>query len=135
MMSARLPSVKPMPAAAQPEYEFSIDTTTGMSAPPIGMMSVTPSTSATTVIAQNTMWFCVTKKMPIRTSMPTASAMLRRWRAGRMIGLPDIRAASFRNAMIEPVNVMAPMATPIDISIRLEPWISPGAPMPNASGA
>ena len=45
MISAMLPSVKPMPAAAQPEYEFSIDTTTGMSAPPIGMMIRTPNSN------------------------------------------------------------------------------------------
>jgi hypothetical protein len=38
MISAELPSVNPMPAAAQPEYEFSIEITTGMSAPPIGMI-------------------------------------------------------------------------------------------------
>jgi hypothetical protein len=37
MISAELPSVNPMPAAAQPEYEFSIEITTGMSAPPIGI--------------------------------------------------------------------------------------------------
>ena len=53
MMSATLPSVKPMPAAAQPEYEFSIDTTTGMSAPPIGMMISTPSVRAASTISQN----------------------------------------------------------------------------------
>ena len=46
MISAELPSVKPMPAAAQPEYELSIEITTGMSAPPIGMMISTPSAKA-----------------------------------------------------------------------------------------
>jgi NAD(P) transhydrogenase subunit beta len=35
-----------MPAAAQPEYELSIEITTGMSAPPIGMMINAPSESA-----------------------------------------------------------------------------------------
>src|SRR4029079_11761351 len=53
MISAVLPSVKPMPAAAQPEYELSIEITTGMSAPPIGMMINTPRASDTSVIAQN----------------------------------------------------------------------------------
>ena len=52
MISAELPSVKPMPAAAQPEYEFSIEITTGMSAPPIGMIISTPSTSARMMISQ-----------------------------------------------------------------------------------
>ena len=46
MISAELPSVKPMPAAAQPEYELSIEITTGMSAPPIGMMISAPNTKA-----------------------------------------------------------------------------------------
>ena len=52
-----------------------------------------------------------------------------------MIGLPDMRPESFKNAMIEPVKVMAPMATPSDISTRLWTRMSPGTPIPNASGA
>ena len=36
--------------------------------------------------------------------------------------------------MIEPVKVMAPMATPSDISIRLCAWILPTVPMANAAG-
>tara|TARA_B100001142_G_C13827981_1_gene459251 strand:+ start:291 stop:518 length:228 start_codon:yes stop_codon:yes gene_type:complete len=34
--------VKPMPAAAHPEYEFNIDITTGISAPPIGIINKKP---------------------------------------------------------------------------------------------
>ena len=45
MRSAKLPSTKPVAATAMPVYEFSSDTTTGMSAPPIGITSWTPSTS------------------------------------------------------------------------------------------
>ena len=52
MMSATFSSVKPSAAAAQPEYEFSIETTTGMSAPPIGMMSSTPISSERPASAQ-----------------------------------------------------------------------------------
>ena len=52
-----------------------------------------------------------------------------------MIGLPDMRPDSLANAMTEPVKVMAPMATPSDISIRLAKWMAPGSPMPNESGA
>ncbi len=37
--------------------------------------------------------------------------------------------------MIEPEKVIAPMATPIDISTRLAPWILPSVPMPKATGA
>src|SRR3984893_522391 len=57
------------------------------------------------------------------------------WRPGSVIGAPLMRPESFRNAIMEPVNVMAPMATPSDISIRLWPWIAPSTPMPNAAGA
>ena len=35
-------NVKPMPQAAQPEYELSIEITTGISAPPIGMTTKKP---------------------------------------------------------------------------------------------
>jgi hypothetical protein len=49
MISIELFSEKPMPAAAQPDWEFGIDTTAGMSAPPIGMMISTPSTKAMAV--------------------------------------------------------------------------------------
>ena len=56
-------------------------------------------------------------------------------RAGSRIGLPLMRPDSFRKAMIEPVNVTAPMATPSDISIRLWPWMAPSLPMSKAAGA
>ena len=52
-----------------------------------------------------------------------------------MIGAPDMRPDNFANAIIEPVKVMAPMAAPSDISIKLEMRIAPGEPMPMASGA
>ncbi len=58
-----------------------------------------------------------------------------RCRAGRMIGLPDMRPDSLAKAITEPVKVMAPTATPSDISNRLSAAILPGVPMPNASGA
>ena len=57
------------------------------------------------------------------------------WRIGSMIGAPLMRADSLRNAMIEPVNVIAPIATPSAISIRLARGISPGTPMSKARGA
>src|SRR6202011_4839875 len=58
MISIGLFSEKPMPAAAQPEYELSIDTTTGMSAPPIGMMISTPNANATSVMMMNGSHVC-----------------------------------------------------------------------------
>src|SRR5215510_11487929 len=132
-ISAMLPSVKPMPAAAQPEYELSMEMTTGMSAPPIGMMMSPPNSRAASVSAQNSTpappdW----QKKTMSTTISTARPALIRWRAGRMIGLPDMRPDSLAKAMTEPVKVMAPMATPSDISSRLAAAMSPGVPMPNA---
>ena len=71
----------------------------------------------------------------MKTTSATPSAMLMMWRAGRIIGAPLMRPESFMNAITEPVKVNAPMATPSDISTRLAPWILPGVPMSNASGA
>src|SRR5262249_62207622 len=62
MISAELPSVKPMPAAAHPEYELSIEITTGMSAPPIGMMISTPSANDSSGMIQKSTWLDETKK-------------------------------------------------------------------------
>ena len=64
-----------------------------------------------------------------------ASAMLMTCRPGRMIGAPLMRPESFRKAITEPVKVMAPMATPIDISTRLGLWMWPWVPMSKAVGA
>ena len=38
--------------------------------------------------------------------------MLMTWRAGNMIGLPDMRPESLRKAITDPEKVMAPMAAP-----------------------
>ncbi len=51
MISIGLFRVKPIPAAAQPENEFSSDTTTGMSPPPIGAIQNQPNARAKAVIA------------------------------------------------------------------------------------
>ena len=51
-----------------------------------------------------------------------------------MIGDPDIIPWSFKKAIIEPENVIAPTAAPIDISIKLASLMAPGDPRLNASG-
>ena len=53
IISAILFKVKPIPAAAQPEYEFSIDTTTGISAPPIGIIIKNPIMKDRSVTSKN----------------------------------------------------------------------------------
>ena len=51
-----------------------------------------------------------------------------------VIGDPDIRPCNFKKAITEPEKVIAPTAAPIDISIKLAKFISPGCPKLNASG-
>ena len=52
----------------------------------------------------------------------------------KVIGDPDIIPLSFKKAMIEPENVIAPIAAPKDISIKLASFIFPILPRLNASG-
>ena len=49
-------------------------------------------------------------------------------------GLPDIIPRSFKKAIIEPVNVIAPMDAPRDISIKLASLIFPIDPKLKTSG-
>ena len=51
-----------------------------------------------------------------------------------VIGEPDIMPCNFKKAIIDPENVIAPTAAPIDISIKLPSLIFPGFPRLNASG-
>ncbi len=51
-----------------------------------------------------------------------------------VIGEPDIIPLSFRNAIIDPEKVIAPIAAPNDISIKLAIFILPGEPRLNTSG-
>ena len=53
IIKAVFSNVKPIPAAAQPEYEFSIDITTGISAPPIGIIIKKPIKKETAIKIQN----------------------------------------------------------------------------------
>jgi hypothetical protein len=53
IINAVFSNVKPMPAAAHPEYEFNIEMTTGMSAPPIGIISKNPIKNEVAINIQN----------------------------------------------------------------------------------
>ena len=50
-----------MPAAAQPEYELSIEITTGISAPPIGIINRNPIKKETANNVQKRLDDCVTQ--------------------------------------------------------------------------
>jgi len=96
MINARLPSVKPMPAAAQPEYELSIDTTTGMSAPPIGMISVTPTTSESAISRNSQIPLSEPTNSAMQASIPDAQQNVDRMALGQQYRLAVIRSESFR---------------------------------------
>ena len=51
-----------------------------------------------------------------------------------VMGAPDIIPLSFKKAIIDPENVIAPTAAPIDISIKLASLIFPETPRLKASG-
>jgi hypothetical protein len=55
-ISTLLPIIKPVNAAAIPEKEFSKDTTTGISAPPIGKTIMIPKTLEINIMANNISW-------------------------------------------------------------------------------
>ena len=52
----------------------------------------------------------------------------------KVIGAPDIIPLSFKKAIIDPENVIAPTEAPIDISIKLANFIFPKKPKLNTSG-
>ena len=53
---------------------------------------------------------------------------------GKRNRAPDIIPLNFRNAIIEPENVIAPTEAPIDISIKLANFIFPISPKLKAVG-
>ena len=52
IINSLFPNIKPVVEPAKPEYEFKSEIATGISAPPIGRTSKTPSTKETIVIAR-----------------------------------------------------------------------------------
>ena len=114
-----------------------MEMTTGMSAPPIGMMIRMPiDASDSPVISQKTN---IGSSMKTSTAtkhheQPAPAGIERMAHRQKTIGLPDMRAVQLAAAMTEPVNVMAPMATPkrhLDQAAGEYALISP---MPKAMG-
>ncbi len=125
-----LSSVKPMPQDAQPESEFRTEMTTGMSAPPIGNTTRRPQTRNSTVIAQNAPSPPQpAKASPAKIAVRPSSPLTARW-PGKTSGEPVISPCSFAKATTEPVNVTAPMAEEIAVSIRDCSGRSPPDDMP-----
>ena len=105
-----------------------METTTGMSAPPIAITMCTPNTPATAVmisIDESPPWSgAPTKRVPSRT-MASSRAPFSQWRAGRSKGLPPSVPRSLPYATSDPVKVTMPTNTPRKISIS---WMVASTP-------
>jgi hypothetical protein len=117
-MRAVLSSTNPAAAAARPEYEFRSDTTTGMSAPPMGMTSRKPSRRAVAPrpraariigrasVGKASAYATIT---PNATPAPTSRRPVSTRRPGKEMGLPVIQPLSLPLAMMLPEKVTVPM--------------------------
>ena len=118
-----------------------MDTTTGMSAPPIGTMISTPITKASASMARKAGQFSVAANTKPRPSMARPSTRLSLCCPANCTGAPWNRRNlylpdSLPKAMTEPLKVMAPMAAPKNNSRRLPAGMGvPLATMPNAQGS
>ncbi len=121
-ISRSLLSIKPAAAAAQPEYELSIDTTTGISAPPIEATRCQPNASAISVISSSEK--PCAPLLSVRTNHSssrketTSASRLSLWRCGSISGRDEILPRSLPNATSEPVKVTAPIKMPRKTSVR-----------------
>ena len=111
-----------------------METTTGISAAPIGIIIKKPMRKARMVNPQKKFWFWF-KLNKITTDIKTIprKAFKKCWNL-KVMGLPDIIPCNFPNAIIEPEKVFAPIAEPKLISIRLAIGILPESPIPYALG-
>jgi hypothetical protein len=66
----------------------------------------------------------------VRTAKAASAPRLSQLRPGSISGDDRIRAESLRKATIEPVNVTAPMKTPIDTSAEWMPASAPSSGVP-----
>ena len=105
-----------------------------MSAPPIGIINKKPIKKEIANKTQNRFEDWVKHKKYVTTIIETSIRALSGCWPLNVIGEPDIIPWSFKNAIIEPENVIAPTTAPTDISIKLPSLIFPGYPRLKASG-
>ena len=109
--------MKPAAAAAQPEYELSIETTTGISAPPIDATKCQPNARAIAVMSNTGKILSgLFKNATIKKAETTNAAKFNLWRCGNINAFELILPLNLPNATIEPVNVTAPMKIPKNTS-------------------
>ena len=102
-----------------------MDTTTGMSAPPMGRIRSTPSTRASSVNSSSDAKRSWSTKSAPRPRIARAMSRLIRCWPRNTSGRPVISAWSLAKATSEPVQVTVPMKLPAKSSAMSTP---PGAP-------
>ena len=143
MIRTLLFSTNPVAAAARPEYELRSAMATGMSAPPIGIVSRMPRIDATPTSAQYAQ--VADGSLAIKTPRPIAvrkSSRLTSCWPGKTIGRPgSTRPCSLSKATRLPQNVTPPMSPDRTVgiviwsvgsvaSVRTAPATSTDAPPP-----
>ena len=111
MIRTGLSMTKPAIATAVPVKLFSSEMTTGMSAPPIGSVMVTPKISAAARMTSISATFGVpvANRATAAITVIAARATVTSRPPGIRIGLPGMRPWSLPEAISEPVNVIEPM--------------------------
>ncbi len=113
---------------------MSIETTTGMSPPPIEATRCTPpSASAISVSRISAISDGEMTNQTVSAANRTSEPRLRKFLPGSTSGLEENFAASLPQATIEPVKVTAPMNTPMATSARWIPIRSGSMPPPPAA--
>jgi hypothetical protein len=122
MMSTGLSMTNPAIATAVPVNELRRLITTGMSAPPMGSVIVTPKIRAAARISSisGSDGVPVTNSTSAATSVTAASPAVTRRPPGIRIGLPGMRPCSLLEATSDPVNVIDPMM----MSSTMKMWVS-----------
>jgi hypothetical protein len=122
MIRTGLSITKPAIATAVPVNELRRLMTTGMSAPPMGSVIVTPKISAAARMTNisGRLAVPVTNRMSAATRVIAANPAVTMRPPGIMIGLPGISPWSLPDATSDPVNVIDPMM----MSSTMKMWVS-----------
>ena len=112
MIRSLLSSTKPMAAAESPAYEFKREITVGISAPPMGMIIITPNRSGMPTISGKSCVFsgCATS-MPATTIATPNNPRLTMFCPLYVMGRCGRTSCNFPAAIKLPVNVSEPRMT------------------------
>lgn len=122
MVKRSLDSMKPAALVAKPLKAFNKETTTGMSAPPMGSTMLMPRKPQSAVLPSKQAVPALLAKVAgltksvVSSALPPTARPFSSQRCGRIIGLPGMNSWSFPAATTEPVKVKEPMAMPIEVS-------------------